>query len=146
MISSITEAERNRFTSDVSFVGSLYTEKCEYDSLNLLPEYEKAYLDAVVDAQTKIYGYNFCEEMISDRMIELLNQNPGYNVAPEVKEYEKYLLAQIYLGAKVTVKERIQLLSVLSEYYNINLFTYAETKETTPKILRKEEQQWQNGI
>ena len=132
--SSITDLERNLFTCEVSFVGSLYTEKCPYDVLNALPEYEKAYLDAIVDAQTKIYGYNFCEEMITDRILDALPKCiPTYEVAPELKEYEKYLLAHIYLGAKVTVKERIQLLRALSECYNVTLYTYGKT-DYLPKV------------
>lgn len=136
VISSITESERKRYTSDVSFVGSLYTEKCSYELLGQLPEYEKAYLDAVVDAQTKIYGYNFCEELISDRIIEALHQLPSYEVTPDMEVYEKYLLAHTYLGAKVTVKERIQLITALSEHYNVDLYTYGETK-FLPKVNNK---------
>lgn len=136
IISSITELERKEFTSDVSFVGSLYTEKCPYDSLNILPEYEKGYLDAVVDAQTKIYGYNFCEEMISDQILQALRKIPSYEVASELEEYEKYILAHTYLGAKVTEKERIQLLGTLSNYYNVDLYTYGETK-FLPKVNNK---------
>ena len=137
--STITDLERNIYTSDVSFVGSLYTEKCPYDVLNALPEYEKAYLDAIVDAQTKIYGYNFCEEMITDRILEALRKHiPAYEVSPELEEYEKYLLAHIFLGAKVTVKERIQLLRTLSEYYNVTLYTYKET-DFLPKVINKGE-------
>lgn len=136
IISSITELERKEFTSDVSFVGSLYTEKCPYDSLNILPEYEKGYLDAVVDAQTKIYGYNFCEEMISEQILQALRKIPSYEVASELEEYEKYILAHTYLGAKVTEKERIQLLGTLSNYYNVDLYTYGETK-FLPKVNNK---------
>ena len=137
VISTITDLERKVLTSDVSFVGSLYTEKCPYDQFNTLPEYEKAYLDAIVDAQTKIYGYNFCEEMISDEMMEAIRKYTAfYDIGPELEECEKYLVAHMYLGAKVTEKERIQLLDALSKHYNVDLYTYGKT-DFLPRVNNK---------
>lgn len=137
VISSITDFERKKFTSDVSFVGSLYTEKCPYDQFNTLPEYEKAYLDAIIDVQTKIYGYNLCEEMISDEMLESIKKYTDfYHLSPGWEECEKYIVAHMYLGAKVTEKERIHLLGLLSNHYNVDLYTYGKT-EFLPRINNK---------
>lgn len=137
VISSITNEERKKFISDVSFVGSLYTEKCPYNKLNDLPDYEKAYLDAIVDAQSVIYGYNFCEEMITDEMVETIKKyTEFYRLSPGWEECDKYIIAHEYLGAKITEKERIRLLGALSQHYNVDLYTYGKT-DFLPKINNK---------
>ncbi len=47
---------RQKFTSDISFVGSLYTEKCPYDKLKNPPAYLVGYLEGLMEAQLRIYG------------------------------------------------------------------------------------------
>ena len=137
VISSITNMERKKFYSDVSFVGSLYTEKCPYNEFEALPDYEKGYLDAIVDAQSLIYGYNFCEEMITDEIVETVKKyTEFYRLRPEWEECDKYIIAHEYLGAKVTEKERIRLLGSLSQHYNVDLYTYGKT-DFLPKINNK---------
>ena len=56
-------ALHDRFRADVSFIGSLYTEKCAYDRLSNPPAYVKGYLEGLMEAQLKIYGYFFIEEI-----------------------------------------------------------------------------------
>lgn len=55
-----------RLSADVSFVGSLYNENHNlYDSLQGISSYTKGYLDAIMQAQSHVYGYNFLEECLT---------------------------------------------------------------------------------
>ena len=69
LLADATEADREKYSADVSFVGSLYTEKCPYNRLKG-DSYLKGYLDGVIEAQLKIYGYNFLEDCITDSILE----------------------------------------------------------------------------
>ena len=50
--------KRERYQSDISFVGSLYNEDHNlFDRLSGLSEYTRGYLEAIMEAQLKVYGY-----------------------------------------------------------------------------------------
>lgn len=70
LIAGITQEDRKKYASEISFIGSLYTEKCPYNRLKEDGSYLKGYLDGLIEAQMKVYGYNFLEECISDTVLE----------------------------------------------------------------------------
>ena len=74
VIHSITNADQKKYQSDISFVGSLYSEKSPYLKLKNIPPYIKGYLDGIIEASLQIYGYNFMEESISDELLTNLKQ------------------------------------------------------------------------
>lgn len=76
VIKNASTQENRKFTSDISFIGSTYQEKCPFNRA-ILPEYEKGYVDGIINAQLGVYGYNFIEDMLTDDMTErLLNCIP----------------------------------------------------------------------
>lgn len=123
LIGSITEEDKKRFAADVSFVGSLYTEKCPYNHLKE-NSYIKGYLDGVIEAQLKVYGYNFLEECISNEILqEFKKAVPFYKFPERANQNEKAVMAHLYLGNKVTEQERLRLLKRISEEYKLDLYT-----------------------
>lgn len=78
-IAEMPSATRAAYTADVSFVGSLYSEKCPYDDLTIPSDYYRGYFHALMQAQLKVYGYYFIEEVLTDDMItELKKCNPNF--------------------------------------------------------------------
>ena len=61
--------DEEKYSADVSFIGSLYTEKCPYNRLKEETSWLKGYLDGVIEAQLKVYGYNFLEECLTDQVL-----------------------------------------------------------------------------
>ena len=47
-------ADRARFSSDISFIGSLYSEKCLYNKITL-PEEMRGYVDGLIEAQLLVH-------------------------------------------------------------------------------------------
>ena len=83
VISSATDDDISRFSGDISFVGSLYTEKCPYDRLKKEPGYLTGYLEGIMAAQLKVYGYNFLEEILPDSIVEeFRNSLEGFYTPP----------------------------------------------------------------
>lgn len=123
LMETITEEEKERFSADVSFIGSLYTEKCPYNRLKG-NSYLKGYLDGIIEAQLKIYGYNFLEECITDEVLqEFKKAVPFYQFPERANQNEKAAMAHLYLGNKVTEQERLRLLKRVSEEYKLDLYT-----------------------
>jgi spore maturation protein CgeB len=128
LIESITEEDRKRFSAEVSFIGSLYTEKCPYNRLAEDDSYLKGYLDALIEAQLKVYGYNFLEECVTDEMVSEFKKKVPFYVFPEKSnQNEKAALAHLYLGNKVTEQERLRLLKAVSEKFPLDLYTGSDT-------------------
>ncbi len=62
VIMDMTEEDYRKYGGDISFVGSLYSEKSRYDRLladNLLSSYTQGYVNGLIQAQQKVFGYNF---------------------------------------------------------------------------------------
>jgi len=127
LLSSLTEDDRRTYSSAISFIGSLYTEKCPYNSLSDSNTYLKGYLDGIIEAQLKVYGYNFLEEIIPDSILEAFKKEvPFYQFPEYANKNEKAALAHLYLGNKVTEQERLRLLSAISEAFPLSLYTNSD--------------------
>ena len=79
LFASCSREQKDKFTHDISFVGSLYTEKCPYDKLTDAPDYLVGFLEAIMKAQEQIYGYYFIEELLTDEVVSTFrNHLPGF--------------------------------------------------------------------
>lgn len=111
-------------SAQIAFVGSMYNEKesqKQYDELNLTP-YLRGYLDAIMAAQIKVYGYNFLPELTDQ--FSIYTQYKGDLLV-------KYsdILADGILCKKMANIERTQILQKLSEKFEVKLFTKRPTPE-----------------
>lgn len=128
VINSASAEQKQRFSSDISFVGSLYTEKCPYDKLKA-DAYLSGYLMGLMKAQQKIYGYHFIEEIISDETVsEFVADMPDFYIPPEeFTRDDKKTVVRMYMDYKITSMERIDLLSRLGGKYRVDLYTGSST-------------------
>lgn len=124
VIDNAGSAQKQHFASDISFIGSLYTEKCLYNQVKL-PAYYEGFANALIDAQLKVYGYNFIEECLSDDFVNVFLANaPGHYTFPEASRHAwKALVAQQYISVKAAEQERIRALKMLSENFSVDLYT-----------------------
>lgn len=128
-------ADIEKYTHNISFVGSLYTEKCPYDKVKNLSPKISGYLHGIMKAQEKIYGYYFVEELLSDELVdEFVKNYDGYYLAGEEDLLtKKRTLAQFYIGNKITAMERVDTFKYLSEKFEVDIYTASDTKEI-PKL------------
>ena len=140
MQSVIQNSRNRRFASDVSFVGSLYTEKCPYDRLTGLPDLIAGFLDGIMAAQLKIYGYYFIEELLTDDVIQAVKAHlPGYYSpldAPHLTD--RTIVSQLYIGNKISALERVALMRQLAPClsdagYSLDIYTGSDTSDI-PKL------------
>lgn len=137
LLSTASSARKNAFASDVSFIGSLYSEKCPYYTLNFPSDYSKGYIEGLLHAQKKIYGYYFLEEVLDESIAnDIIANTPSFYQFPERsrKEY-RAALAQFYLCPKITEMERIEMLSALGAHFQVDLYT-GSTHTNLPVRLR----------
>lgn len=118
--------EKSKYSCDVSFVGSLYSEPKHrlYDKFQNVNGYTKGYLDGLIEAQRRVYGYNFLQEMLTSDIVEEMQKayptdpNASTVLTPEAI-YADYVLAR-----QVTALERQEILRLIALKYQVNLYTY----------------------
>ena len=132
VILDMTEADYRKYGHDVSFVGSLYSEKCRYDKLlenNSLSSYTQGYVNGLIQAQLKVFGYNFIYDTLSEDVIrEIASADPLFYKGQDIfLDTDRYLVAHQYIGMKLASVERHAILSSLSERFDVSLYTRSDT-------------------
>lgn len=131
-----TSKEKKNYTCDISFVGSLYTEKCTYSDLTM-PPMLKGYLNGLIDAQLLIQGYNFLEDVLT---LDVCNEFRKYsNWSPLAEDYEEdviSIVADSCLGPKITEQDRIRTLNAIAKTHSLHLYTLSDTS-TVPNVINK---------
>ncbi len=127
-ILAMTDSDYDSYGADVSFVGSLYTEKCKYDNLTL-SDRTRGFVDGLIEAQLKVYGCNFISESLSDEVIrEIEKADPSFYKSDDVYAgMSRYLVAHQYIGMKLAAVERERILSRLSGQFPVSLYTRSDT-------------------
>lgn len=125
----ISPMEQLKYGSEISFVGQLY-ENLMQEVLGCLTPYTAAYLSALVDIQMRNYNVNLIEPLVNKRLIEFMD-------TPELREKMRPFMeergvrnGEIWkeplvdmLMMRVTNRERILLLALLSKFHQVKLFS-----------------------
>lgn len=116
--------DHDRLTCDVSFVGALYNEDHNFfDRLGSTNEYLNGYLDGIMNAQLKVSGYNFIEEVLTPDIITQLQELSPYTEDSTGVQTPAYVYANYFINRKLTQIERQQLLSAVAARHSLKLFT-----------------------
>ena len=124
-----------RYESEISFVGKLYQSLIPAIK-PYLTDYQKGYIDAVVDAQSKVYGAYLIDELITEAFSESVRQSLSSQQPDLAKELGRKELAWAVVSY-VTNLERMSLLRFLSGRHQVKLYTYNlsdEEKRLIPKV------------
>lgn len=111
-----------KYESQIEFVGSLYNDRNKfYERLfDASRDMELiGYLDGIIEAQRKIYGYNFLDECLGDDITARIRQFMPYNVPEDSYISEQRVYADYYLGPRIAFLDRRELLEKLAEYYRV---------------------------
>ncbi len=110
---------RQRHACDISFVGSLYSEKKHriYDKFQDIDAYTRGYLDGLIRAQIPVHGMNFLQEMLSEEILTELEK--AYPTDPNASTAlsPKAIYADYVLARQVTATERREILERLGAAY-----------------------------
>lgn len=127
---TVSAEERKKYQSEVSFIGSLYTEKSKYRSYEMekeLPDYLRGFCNGLVEAQLKVYGYNFLDDVVTEAMAQEFKKYAGWNdVFEDYEDVTKETVANDFLGLRCTELERIRLLQSVAENFSLDLYTLSD--------------------
>lgn len=129
---AVGETQKTFPVMDISFVGSLYNETKNdlYKKLDGVSAYTKGYLDALIDAQRKIYGAYILQEGLTPVIIQECQRVCPYNENnSRGVESAAYIYADYFMARKVTALERLEALERLSRNHNVYLFSYYKQEQ-----------------
>ncbi|GHU44031.1 hypothetical protein FACS1894111_10640 [Clostridia bacterium] len=123
---------QKKIDGEIAFIGSLYNEEHNFlDRMKDLPEFTKGYLDGIMLAQQKIYGYFFLEELLEEQaqILSDMKNSLFYEPMSDGAETLSYVYANYFLARKISSNERISLLSKLSKKFPLKLYTHKKPPE-----------------
>lgn len=116
--------EKERYCADVSFVGSLYNEDHNlFDRLTGLSDYTRGYLDAIMEAQLKVYGYYFIDEVLKKDILAEMKASMPYEAGNTGIQSDEYIYGDYFIGRKLTEMDRIRTLTSVSARHPVRLYT-----------------------
>lgn len=118
-----SEEEEKFYSSDITFIGRIYDKKNLYDQINYLPDYLKGYLDGIMKAQKLVYGYNFLEELLTDSILDEIKKYVKFDLGRTYFANDAFVFSNLFLGQKVTNMERKEVLDMLSENLQVDLYS-----------------------
>lgn len=130
------EKAKNHFAADISFIGSLYTEKCAYNSITSFSPYVKGFIDGLIKAFTGLFGYNSIYEALNDDIANRIAHEAELKPLPENYHQDtRAVVADNIISTKISEQDRLLVLKELSETYgyNIDLYTGSDTS-LLPKV------------
>lgn len=117
----------NKYASTVSFVGSLYTDKSAYSLIGKEKDYFAGYMEGLVEAQRKLWGYNFVEKILHEKWSKQLENmlNP-VNGKEFIGKNEK-VFANSCIMTEITARERKEYLEYISQAVDVDIYTGSDT-------------------
>jgi glycosyltransferase involved in cell wall biosynthesis len=111
-------------TYQVSFLGSLYR-PCQYDKINYLPDRLKGYLDGIMLAQQKVWGYHLTDELITDEISAELEKYVNLDIPDNYSLTPRDIFVG-FIDKKITAMDRCALLSSIASHHSLALFTESD--------------------
>lgn len=132
---SANENEKKILDADVSFVGIMYNEEHNLYSRyeEKLDSYTRGYLEGIMQAQRKIYGYYFLEELLTEDVMDRVQQAVPLQINADELQSRQYVYANYFLCRKMTNMDRMQTFSALDDRkeWKIKLYTPKPTPQYT---------------
>lgn len=124
----LTKEDHLNYDCDISFIGSLYTEKCQYNGIqDALPDRIKGYCEGLMGAQERVFGYNFLEDAVTEEFaLEFKKYAAWPKLGDDYYEDVRGIVADTFLGEKCTEQDRIHTLNALSEDFPVTLYTLSD--------------------
>lgn len=117
------------YRADISFVGHLYDSPLD-TLLYSADEYTKGYIEGILQAQLRIYGYYFLDDLISDDLLKNLNDSFQKIGQTSVSLNRRGL--SFAIASQITHLERTFLVEQMGELYHTHYYSTRPYSFSTP--------------
>lgn len=135
-LDSITpsKADKKKFSADISFLGSLYTERVQYyeEISQKLDPYTLGYIDGIIQSQLQVDGVNFVEQCLTPDITQKIQEASNIYPYSDSIETLEYLYANYIINRQITIIERKELLTLVGAHHPLKLYTYKLNSSFSP--------------
>jgi spore maturation protein CgeB len=125
------QTDEGREAAEISFVGSMYAEKNEYDKCRgELTPYLQGYFDAALRAQMDVYGEDVIAQLMTPDIMVQLEQTLRFEKAKDSFSTLPLAFSVTHLGFKLANMERMELLGRLGRTHQVALYS-----DVAPEVL-----------
>ena len=123
------------YDAQVAFVGSTYTEKRNqlFKKLQGVSPYVRGYLEGIMKAQKDIYGALLLEAMLTPEIMREIEKTAPWSQNIDGFERASWVFAHYHLARHIAAMQRKEILEMLSEKYQVVLYTHEKTP-LLPKV------------
>lgn len=118
---------KSRYQCEAAFVGSLYSEDFHnpFRKMQDLTGYYKGMIDGLIQAQRKVYGYQFLQEILEEKpdLVEQIDKLCPFQTAGDGLETVEWVYANYYLLRQVTALDRRMLLEQMAKRFHTCVYT-----------------------
>lgn len=134
----LTDEDRLKYRADVAMIGSMYSEKKHRLTRHFskIDDYTRGYINAIMQAQKHVFGFNLMEEALTPEIIENLQKSAPMFESGDGLETMPWVFSNYFLARELTSIERFEYLEALSKDYNVTLYTHEATPDL-PKVINK---------
>lgn len=123
LLESQSESDKEKYGSEVSFVGSMYHKNSYDDIYDKLPVYLRGYFDAAMLAQLNIYGDNIIDDLLTVDILKELSECVDFRQDERAFSDIRLVFESTFLGFKLASIERIRTLNLLAKKNSVSLYT-----------------------
>lgn len=111
------------YCSEVTFVGALYQNYNLYDEIKYLPEKVKGYLEGIMEAQRRVYGYYMLPELLSEELLGEILKYVKMDLGDQYWASYREIFSSQFLAKKIANLERQSMLRQLTKYFKVHLYS-----------------------
>ena len=127
--------EKEKFSSDISFVGGLYDKNSYDDIYESLPPYLRGYFDSAFRAQLDIFGDNIFDRILTPDILAELSECVDFRQDENSFSDIKLIFTNTFLGYKMAQTERIECLNLLAKAAKVDLYTDDPAKDRLRNVI-----------
>jgi len=124
-----TPAQIASYRADLSFVGHLYDSPLDA-LLYSADDYTRGYIEGILQAQLRIYGYYFLDDLISDDLLQ--NLNAAFRKMGQTAVTLNRRGLSFAIASQITHLERTFLLEQMGELYDTHYYSTKPYPFSTP--------------
>ncbi len=126
---SLSHTEKQQYGCDISMVGQIYRSDLPVITAPL-PDYDKGYIDSIVQAQLVLYGYYLVNDRITEELLDKIRN--AHMAAGQELEINRPELS-IAIATQITRLERLNLLRRLCSRHQTVLYS-RQVPELPPQL------------
>lgn len=133
------DEEKAKCTCDVSFVGNFYNGEKNRLRQAELSDYTGGYVEALIAAQEKVYGYHFIAEALTEEVIAEIAEKCKLSLGA-LYDYEPRQLAADAVSMELSARERESVIATAAKVSSVAVYTGSAlpaTLETNGNVTNK---------